>query len=277
MRLSVVSPTYNEADNLEPFVRELAAVLEGSDYEIVVVDDDSPDLTWKRAEELGRAFPQVRSLRRTRDRGLSSAVIDGFNAASGEIVACIDADLQHDPCILPRMVQELEKGAAFAVGSRYVEGGGTGEWSWRRWFSSWMATKLARVILHVNLKDPMSGFFLVRHSDFNKVRDRLDAKGFKILLEIIACLQPETIAEVPYTFRSRRSGHSKLCGLIVWQYLQQLWRLSRNNTSVKKTKELAWPSVGAQKAPALDDKPFGNMEGDRPKRRDELGHDKRCA
>jgi dolichol-phosphate mannosyltransferase len=238
MRLSIVSPTYNEADNLEPLVKELATVLAGSDYEIVVVDDDSPDLTWRRAEELGRYFPQVRSLRRTRNRGLSSAVIEGFNEARGEMVACMDADLQHDPSILPLMVQELEEGADFAVGSRYVEGGGTGEWSWCRCLSSWTATMLAHMLLHVNLKDPMSGFFLMRRSDFMKVRNRLDAQGFKIFLEIVARLHPRRIAEVPYTFRTRRFGKSKLSRLVVMQYLQQLWRLSRHAASVEKPKSI---------------------------------------
>jgi dolichol-phosphate mannosyltransferase len=238
MRLSIVSPTYNEADNLEPLVKELAMVLAGSDHEIVVVDDDSPDLTWKRAAELGRRFPQVRSLRRTRNRGLSSAVIDGFNAAGGDIVACMDADLQHDPLILPRMLLELDHGADLVVGSRYVEGGGTGEWIWHRWLSSWAATKLTRVLLHVDLKDPMSGFFLMRRSDFLKVRHRLDARGFKILLEIVARLQPKKIVEVPYTFRNRRAGKSKLSGLVVLQYLQQLWKLSRHAAFVEKTNEI---------------------------------------
>src|SRR5512141_2132883 len=186
MKLSIISPTYNEADNLEPLVNELATVLASYDYEIVIVDDDSPDLTWKRAEELGRRFPQVRSLRRIRNRGLSSAVIDGFSIARGDIVASMDADLQHDPLILPRMLQELDHGADLVVGSRYVEGGGTGEWTWHRWLSSWAATKLARVLLQVDLRDPMSGFFGMPRSDFLKLRHRLDAQGFKILLEIVA-------------------------------------------------------------------------------------------
>jgi dolichol-phosphate mannosyltransferase len=243
MRLSIVSPTYNEADNLEPLVKELATALAGSDYEIVVVDDDSPDLTWRRAEELGRCFPQVRSLRRTQNRGLSSAVIEGFNVARGEMVACMDADLQHDPVILPWMLRELDQGADLVVGSRYVEGGGTGEWSWSRWISSWVATRLARILLHVNLKDPMSGFFLMRRSDFLKVRDRLDVQGFKILLEIVACLQPKRIVEVPYTFRNRRVGKSKLSRIVVRQYLQQLWKLSRHAAFGEKTRKIGGPSA----------------------------------
>jgi dolichol-phosphate mannosyltransferase len=238
MKLSIVSPTYNEADNLEPLVKEIATVLAGTDYEVVFVDDDSPDLTWVRAEELRRHFPQVRCLRRTRKHGLSSAVIEGFNLACGEVVGCIDADLQHDPLIVPRMLQELSRGADLVVGSRYVKGGGTEEWSWHRWISSWGATNLARVLLHVKLKDPMSGFFVMRRSDFLSVRDRLDAEGFKILLEIVARLQPQKIVEVPYTFRNRRSGKSKLSALVVLQYLRQLWKLSHHAALVEENKHI---------------------------------------
>ncbi|HEV2732350.1 MAG TPA: polyprenol monophosphomannose synthase [Terriglobales bacterium] len=241
MRLSIVSPTYNEANNLEPLVKELTTVLTDSTYEVVIVDDDSPDLTWKKAEELGQRFPLVRSLRRTKTRGLSSAVIEGFNVAQGDMVACMDADLQHDPVILPSMIQALDQGADLAVGSRYVEGGGTGEWSWSRWISSWTATKLAHILLHVELKDPMSGFFLMRRTDFLRVRDRLDAKGFKILLEIVARLQPERIVEVPYTFRNRRIGKSKLSSTVILQYLQQLWKLSRHAPPARKNPQNGGP------------------------------------
>lgn len=145
----------------------------------------------------------------------------------GEIVACIDADLQHDPHILPRMLQAIDEGADLVVGSRYVQGGGTGEWSRLRWLSSWEATMLARILLHVDLKDPMSGFFLLRRSDFMRVRDRLNASGFKILLEIVARQQPKRVVEVPYTFRSRQLGKSKFSGLVAMKYVRQLSNLSR--------------------------------------------------
>jgi dolichol-phosphate mannosyltransferase len=233
MRLSIVSPTYNEADNVEPFVREVEAALSGFDYEIVIVDDDSPDQTWKRAEELKRRFPQICSLRRTQTHGLSSAVIEGFTVARGEVLGCIDADLQHDPAIFPRMLQELDQGADLVIGSRYVEGGSTEAWSWHRWMSSRGATNLARILLHVSLKDPLSGFFLMRRTDFLSVRDLLDAKGFKILLEIVARLKTKRIVEVPYTFRKRSSGKSKLSTLVVLQYMQQLWKLSHHASFIE--------------------------------------------
>ena len=227
MRLSIISPTYNEVDNIEPLTKEIVAVLGDLDYEILFVDDDSPDLTWKRAVEVGKRFPQVGSLRRTGNRDLSSAVIEGFTKARGEIVACIDADLQHDPRILPPMLQAIDEGADLAVGSRYVQGGGTGERSWLRSLSSWEATKLARILLHVDLKDPMSGFFLLRRSDFMRVRDGLNVSGFKILLEIVARQKPKRVVEVPYTFRNRQLGKSKLSGLVVLKYVRQLSNLSR--------------------------------------------------
>src|SRR2546425_5557813 len=125
MKLSVISPTLREAENIESLVREIQHALRGVDREIVVVDDDSADLTWRRAEELSARDPRVRVLRRMQNHGLSAAVIEGFEAARGEAVACIDGDLQHDPVILPVLLEELSKGAEVAVGSRYVGDGTT--------------------------------------------------------------------------------------------------------------------------------------------------------
>src|SRR5580658_1114064 len=129
MKLSVISPTLNEAGNLSRLVDELERALLGIDCEIFIVDDNSPDLTWSVAEEMSSTHPRLRSLRRMQDPGLSAAVIDGFSAATGDTVACIDADLQHDPAILARMLHELQQGADVVVGSRHVAGGSTGEWS----------------------------------------------------------------------------------------------------------------------------------------------------
>ena len=106
MKLSVISPTYNESENVGPLIAKLEQVLEGTDYEILISDDDSPDLTWARVEEIRRRNPRVRVLRRTSNRGLGPSVVDGFSAATGEALACIDADLQHDPGVLPRMLKE---------------------------------------------------------------------------------------------------------------------------------------------------------------------------
>src|SRR5579872_4979651 len=183
MRLSVISPTLNEAENVPRLVQQLEQALVDVDYEILIVDDDSADLTWSVAHELSLTNPRVRTLRRIQNPGLGLAVMDGFSAADGDVLACIDADLQHDPAILPAMLESLQSGADVVVGSRHVAGGSTGNWNrWRR-LESWLATKTAQYLLGVPLKDPMSGYFLVRREDFAKVKGQLNGNGFKILLE----------------------------------------------------------------------------------------------
>lgn len=225
MKLSIISPTYNESENVGLLVAEIEKSLHGIDYEILISDDDSPDLTWARVEEIGRRNPRVRVLRRTSNRGLGPSVVDGFNAAAGEFVACIDADLQHDPHVLPQMLKELCSGSNLVVATRYMPGGGTANWNAIRRLGSWGCTKLAQWVLGVELRDPMSGYFMMRRDDFMKVRNRLNARGFKILLEIAAQMQPGNLREVPYTFGPRARGESKLTNKIIFAYLSQLWRL----------------------------------------------------
>lgn len=225
VQLSVIAPTYNEADNVETLITEIGQALRGVEYEILICDDDSPDRTWARAEEIGKRDPHVRVLRRTKDRGLAPAVVEGFTEARGEAVACIDADLQHDPAILPRMLAALQEGSQLVLASRYVAGGGTANWNWRRRFTSWGAAKLAEWLLGVKLRDPMSGYFLLKRADFMQVRQQLNPAGFKVLLEIAAALQPTRVCEVPYTFRLRRAGKSKLSTRVIFAYVGQLCRL----------------------------------------------------
>jgi dolichol-phosphate mannosyltransferase len=229
MKLSIISPTYNESENVGLLVAEIEKSLDGADYEILISDDDSPDLTWARVEEIGRRNPRVRVLRRTSNRGLGPSVVDGFSAATGEVVACIDADLQHDPKVLPRMLKELSGGSSLVVATRYMPGGGTANWSAIRRLGSWGCTKLAQWVLGVELRDPMSGYFMMRRDDFMKIRNRLNARGFKILLEIAAHMQPCRLREVPYTFGPRAKGESKLTNRIIFAYLSQLWRLYVGN------------------------------------------------
>ena len=225
MKLTVISPTLNEAENIPHLVEQLGRALVDIDYEILIVDDDSPDHTWSIAHKISLTNPRVRVLRRTQNRGLGMAVIDGFSHAGGEALACIDADLQHDPSILPRMLEELDRGSDVVVGSRYVEGGSAGKWDRLRRLESWFATKTAQFLLGIRLKDPMSGYFLVWRKDFSEVRNQLDGRGFKILLEILTRLRAASVKEIPYTFRPRTNGKSKLTGKIVYLYAQQLWRL----------------------------------------------------
>jgi dolichol-phosphate mannosyltransferase len=225
MELTVVTPTFNESPNLLPLVSAISQVLSGVEHEIIVVDDDSPDQTWRVAEQLSAKFPSLRLLRRMGRRGLAGAVVEGFETAHGEAVACLDADLQHDPAILPRMLAALRDGADLAVGCRYMPGGGTTEWNWLRRLESRLATRMAQAYLGVRLRDPMSGYFLMWRKDFLRIREQLSAQGFKILIEIVARLRPEHMVEVPYTFGPRIAGSSKLTATVALDYLAQLRRL----------------------------------------------------
>ncbi len=228
MELTVVSPTFNEAANVQPLIEELRRVLAGLDYEILIVDDDSPDLTWQRVEQIGQSDARVRVLRRQGERGLAPAVVAGFAAARGDAVACIDADLQHDPAILPAMLAELRAGAELVVATRYMEGGGVaGEWNVVRKSGSALITRLTQRALHVRLRDPMSGFFLLSRQEFLARCRGIDPQGFKILLEIAVHMRPRRIAEVPYTFRPRRTGASKLSARVMWEFVKQLRRLRK--------------------------------------------------
>jgi dolichol-phosphate mannosyltransferase len=227
VKLSVISPTYNEAGNIVQLIQQLEKALDGLDYEIIISDDNSPDLTWALVEEVGRCNARVRLLRRVEKRGLGPSIVDGFSCARGEVVACIDADLQHDPAILPAMLKNLIGGSDLVIGSRYTAGGSTGKWGWLRRLESVIATKMAQWTLNLKMCDPMSGYFMMWRSDFTRVREKLNVQGFKILLEIAAHLKPRSVCEVAYTFRTRTAGHSKLSGKVVYAYLVQLLRLSR--------------------------------------------------
>jgi dolichol-phosphate mannosyltransferase len=226
-QLSVIVPTYNESANIEPLVKKLAAALKNIDHEIIIVDDDSPDQTWWHAQEISKTNSRVRVIRRVNNPGLAASVLEGFEHANGHVLACMDGDLQHDPDVLPTMLTELDREFSLIVASRYVQQGSVGDWSSIRKLQSSIASKLAKALLHVTLHDPMSGFFMMRRLDFLDVRQRLRAQGFKILLEIVARLETGAIAEVPYRFRPRIAGDSKLSSRVAFSYLAQLVRLRR--------------------------------------------------
>src|SRR5262245_60851865 len=227
--VTVVVPTYNERDNLPPLLDAVRCALHGWPLEIWVVDDDSPDGTWRVAQRYGDACPAVRLLRRTGERGLGSAVIAGFDRARGDVLVVMDGDLSHDPAILPRLAQAVEAGADVAVGSRRIPGGGAEPWPWHRRRLSDLATALARVTLAVPLADPMSGYFALRRGVFEAVRARIRPRGYKILLEIVCRAGPLRIVEVPYVFRDRRQGVSKASLRVGLQYLESLWALRRES------------------------------------------------
>ena len=162
IRLSVIAPTYNEADNVKPLVDRLSAALKDIDHEIIIADDNSPDGTWKIAEEIAQTNPRVRSLRRMENRGLYPAVIDAFNIARGRYLAVIDADLQHDETILPAMLQDMEEhDRGIVIGSRYTQGGGVAGWKASRLFISKCANFTAGLLLKRRCSDLMSGYFMI--------------------------------------------------------------------------------------------------------------------
>ena len=227
--LSLVLPTYNEGANIGAMVEVLVNFLEpdwSGCYELIVVDDDSPDLTWKIATELTGHYGQLRVLRRTRERGLSTAVIRGWQMAQGQILGVIDADLQHPPEILLALLGKMTQGADLAVASRHVTGGGVSEWSLFRRMLSRGAQALGLLILPEvisRLSDPMSGFFMVKRS---AIANRpLSPVGYKILIEVAARGEIRCLAEVGYVFRERRSGSSKVTWRQYVEYLQHLVKL----------------------------------------------------
>ena len=221
--LSVIVPTYNEAGSLPPLVDRLAAAMAGREWELVVVDDGSPDGTADLAERLAPARP-VRVLRRAGKAGLASAVIAGMKEARGDILVVMDADLSHPPEVVPRLVDAIDAGADLAVGSRYVHGGATMDWPLRRRIVSRVACYMGSALVPV--RDATSGFFAVRRRALDGVR--LNAIGFKIGLEVIARARAALIVEVPYTFRDRELGASKFGRREVGQYLVQLGQITRD-------------------------------------------------
>lgn len=222
--LAVVVPTYCEADNVAEIVRRLDAVLAGVDWELIFVDDDSPDGTAERVREIARRDRRVRVLQRVGRRGLSSACIEGMLATPAPYLAVMDGDLQHDETLLPRMLEVLKRDdLEIVVGSRYVEGGGVGDWNVRRQSMSRLATRIGQVLIRADLQDPMSGFFMVRAPVIQENVRQLSGVGFKILLDIFsASPRPLRFRELPFTFRPRQAGASKLDNAVLWAYLLML-------------------------------------------------------
>lgn len=226
---SLIIPTYNERDNIANVVQVLTKLLDSSiygDYELIVVDDDSPDGTWKVAASLMSSYPQLRVMRRVGERGLSQAVIRGWQVAKGRILGVIDGDLQHPPHVMLQLLRAVEEGADLAVGSRHVDGGGVSSWSVVRRFLSRGAQVLGLIILPGVLgrvSDPMSGYFMVRRDSIAEIT--LHPVGYKILLEIIGRGNIQEIAEVGYVFNERVEGESKVTWKQYIDYLRHLIRL----------------------------------------------------
>lgn len=221
--LSLVIPTYNEAENLPILVGRLSDILSMIDYELIVVDDDSPDRTWELAESMSVDNKRIRSIRRIGERGLSSAVMAGMATAEGDVVAVIDADLQHDPSILPDMIKPILAGRAdVVVASREVEGGSYGDFATSRRTLSVAGASLARTLTGTPVSDPMSGFFALSREHMERVAPKVNPRGFKILLEFLARGEQPRVAEIGYEFGLRQHGETKLTTSVAFSYLVSL-------------------------------------------------------
>jgi dolichol-phosphate mannosyltransferase len=220
-QLSIIVPTFNERDNVTTLFRRLEATLAGIPWEVIFVDDNSPDGTCEVVRGLARADTRVRCVRRIGRRGLSGACIEGILASSAPCAAVIDADLQHDETQLPKMLALLQDGKFdLVVGSRYIEGGSADSFDKQRAGASQLATEVAKRVLRVKIADPMSGFFMIRRDRFEQLAPQLSTQGFKILLDIVATARGELrVKEIPFTFGSRLHGESKLDSMVALDFL----------------------------------------------------------
>jgi len=224
--ISIIIPTYNERNNVTPLIKRIDHALSNYDYEVVFVDDNSGDGTAEVAGALSSKYP-VKVIVRQNKRGLASAVVDGLEHATGQIVGVMDADLQHPPEVIPDLLKEIQSGADIVIASRYVKGGACQGWGLTRRIISKGAIFLAHLLLPSTrqVRDPMSGFFM-----FNRqVVANADLKptGYKILLEILMEGQFQNLAEVPYTFITRSRGESKLSTRQQIDYLKHIYSLMR--------------------------------------------------
>lgn len=243
--IAVVVPTFNEISNVEKLVERVSRALDGREFEIIFVDDDSPDGTADKVRKLAAGNGRIRCLHRVGRRGLSGAVIEGILATTAPVAAVIDGDLQHDETRLPEMLARIEtEGAEVVVGTRYADGGGVGDWDRSRQRISRLATAMAQRLLGVSLSDPMSGFFVIRTEPFRRRAHGLTGVGYKILLDILSAPGPALrVAEVPYEFRSREAGESKLDNKVVLEFLELL--IARTIGRWVPTKFVMFSLVGA--------------------------------
>jgi dolichol-phosphate mannosyltransferase len=220
--LAVIVPTFNERDNVVPIVGALQRALVGIDFEIIFVDDDSPDGTADAVRVLSRTTPNVRVIQRINRRGLASAVIEGMMASPAPYLAVIDGDMQHDEAVLPEMLAKLKaERLDVVVGSRNKGGGSMGAFSAQRVRLSNLGRRISSLLSRVDISDPMSGFFIISRAYLDEVVRSLSAVGFKVLLDLLASSQrPVRFGEVGYTFRNRQFGESKLTLAVCLEYVE---------------------------------------------------------
>jgi dolichol-phosphate mannosyltransferase len=231
--LSLIVPTYNESENIVILVERVHKSLADVNYELIVVDDNSPDGTAELAKSLSAKYP-VKVIVRTNERGLASAVVAGFRQAKGDMVGVIDADLQHPPEFVPALVKAVREGADIAIASRYTKGGGIEGWTLKRKIISLGAKIPANFLLSAarRIRDPLSGFFLFRKQVIEGTE--LNPTGYKILLEVLVKGKSTRVVEVPYTFKERERGKSNLTAKEQINYLKHLSRLAWYDGGIKR-------------------------------------------
>jgi dolichol-phosphate mannosyltransferase len=226
--LSLVVPTLNERENIADFLTAVRQTLDAAlpgQYEVIVVDDDSADRTWEIAAQIAETFPELRVVRRRNEGGLAAAVIRGWQVARGVLLGTINADFQHPPDVLGRLLERTE-GADLVVATRHGDGGGLGDWGLTRRFTSWGAAQIGRVLLpqvYARVSDPLSGCYLVRRESIQGVT--LQPLGYKSLMEILVRGDVAEVHECGYQMRQRVRGQSKVHALHPLQYIRHVFRL----------------------------------------------------
>ncbi|RLG86218.1 MAG: glycosyltransferase family 2 protein [Thermoprotei archaeon] len=236
VEVSIVIPTYNERENIEVLIPRIINILKDDySFEIIVVDDNSPDGTAELAMELADKYGNIKVIKRPGKLGLSSAILDGVKAAEGTYVLVMDADLQHPPEVVPKLIDKAKEGYDLVIASRYMKGGGTEGWSFFRKLISKGAMLIAKVLVPRcrGLTDVMSGFFIIKRDIIMNSITNLNPRGFKFLLEVIAKTNISNVAEIPYVFRSRYRGKSKLSSKEIINYLIHVLEITPYSTLIK--------------------------------------------
>ncbi|MGZ3273378.1 MAG: glycosyltransferase [Caulobacteraceae bacterium] len=244
--LTVVSPTFNEKANIRPLVAKLDAALKGVAWQVIFVDDNSPDGTAEEVKAVAQADPRVQCIRRVGRRGLAGAVIEGALASSAPVIAVIDADLQHDESLLPAMLSLIQDDEAdMVVASRYLDPEGLSSGlSQTRKQGSRLATWMSRQVLKNDVSDPVSGYFMARRQVWETTAPKLSTEGFKILFDLLASVDdPIRVAELPYKFRDRLAGESKLDRRVVIEYLSLI--LNKATGGMIPTRAVMFALVGS--------------------------------
>jgi len=222
MDLSIVIPTYNERENILKLIKAIEENLKGIDYEIIIVDDYSPDGTGKIVSEYAKKDKKVKLFQKEKE-GLGAAVRYGFSKAKGDILIVMDADFSHPPEKIIEIYNKIKEGFDIVVGSRKVKGGKVVNWPLKRKIISWVATTITRILFRLEIKDPMSGFFGVRKEVLSEVK--LQINGFKILLDLLSKTKGKKRGEIPITFEDRKEGHSKMNTKEIFNLIKTWWVL----------------------------------------------------